>query len=344
MANGYLEAKFESFPGNEITNPTLSTKEIFFPLKGANVTFNPTPLMRDDELRNQSDALAVVPDLFDPSITLTTPCYPDSLGFLLKQLMGAPVTTAGDGIITDPDAIVIPAGATRHVWTSPGGPAGYAPQTAQYFMVYKDQITYFRFKGVACSSLEFQIQDPEIVLVATMPALWAGTNTDPALSAAYESLAVNPFRRKDTTIPLWLSGSDNSFESLSVKIDNPVEKARTMGIASKFPDLMDKGDAPIVMSGDVALRHISNPDVAAMLLHTGFASKIKFGNDVNIGATSYKYTFWIEMTNTQYVAGDPDDLQNRRRHGAKFNWKATTSAVGTQAFKVTVVNGTGSYV
>src|SRR5439155_26201485 len=112
------------------------TKLIYTPL----VTFlpapNPTPLGRDDELRGVDEPIAVLPEVFDPNWNLDTRMYPDVAGFELKGMLGAPTPTAGNGIITDPDGVTIPTGATRHVWTAPFGPSGINPQTIQRQAAY----------------------------------------------------------------------------------------------------------------------------------------------------------------------------------------------------------------
>jgi hypothetical protein len=161
---GYVRTAFESIPGNEANTPTLSTKKLFHPLQSLGPKLNPKPLHRDDELRNQDEPLAVVPDSYEPGWELKERAYPDALGFLLAWIFGKDATlgyavTAGNGIITDPDTTAIPVGATRHVWTAPFGPSGARPLTAQIDAAYKDQ-TYFRkLKGAACS--ELSIRSPE---------------------------------------------------------------------------------------------------------------------------------------------------------------------------------------
>jgi hypothetical protein len=104
MANGYTHAARESVPGNENNTPTLSTKVIYEPVRSINVALNPKHLERDDELRTVDEPLAVLPEMFDPTWELEGRAYPDLLGFELATMLGNPTSTAGDGVITDPDA------------------------------------------------------------------------------------------------------------------------------------------------------------------------------------------------------------------------------------------------
>lgn len=342
MANGYLSSAFESIAGNEVNTPTLSTKVIYTPLKTFTPALGPAHLMRDDELRGVDEPIAALPEAYDPSWALDTRAYPDVTGFELKNCLGAPTSTAGDGVITDPDTVVIPTGATRHVWTAPYGPSGANPQTSQRQASYKDESTYFKLKG--CATTQLALSSPEsggVDLTANGPALYMVRQSDPSLTASYESLTIPPFERAHLTITTWL-GSTAETEDFTVQVDNPVETVRTLGVASKFPDVVEKGDGPIVVSGSIPKRHINSTDYDALLNATGFAVKVRWQSTVVIGATTYKYALWLECLNAQYLAGGPNPLTNARRLGATFDWKATYAGSAGSS-KWTLVNATSSY-
>jgi hypothetical protein len=108
MANGYTHAARESTPGNETNTPTLSTKVIFEPVRSVQVQLNPKPMERDDEVRNVDEPLAVLTEAYDPTWSLESRAYPDLLGFELATMLGDPVSTAGNGVITDPDSATVP--------------------------------------------------------------------------------------------------------------------------------------------------------------------------------------------------------------------------------------------
>lgn len=342
MANGYCHQAFESTPGNETNTPTLSTKVLFPPLRSFAPKLAPKPLERDDELRNVDEPLQVLPEAYDPEWALESRLYPDTTGFELKAMLGAPVTTAGDGIITDPDGSTIPAGATRHVWTAPYGPAGINPMTTQRQAAYKDASVFFKLKG--CGTRDFAIDTPAnggAMLKAAGPALYMASISDPALTATYEALTIPPFLRSHLVIATWL-GSTAESEDFTIAGTNPIEAIRTLGIASRFPDAMEKGDGPIVFRGSIPKRLIDVDDYNALVAATAFTVKARWQSTVNIGATAYKYALWFEANNAQYMDGAPEPLANKRRLGATFDWKATYGGSAGSS-KWTLVNATTSY-
>lgn len=345
MANGYQHSAFEASggPGNEINTPTLSTKVIYSPLISVNPALNPDPMERDDELRNQDEALSVIPEQYNPEWDYEGRAYPDITGFRLKHLCGAPTSTAGDGIITDPDAVAIPTGATRHVWSSPFPGADSAhPITTQEQFAYKDQAVFFKGKGAACNKLS--LESPAqggVRLKCGGPINFLGRIADPALTPTYESLAIAPFLRRHLTIKSQVING-GQVDDFSVNMENPVETARTLGFASAFPDTVEKGDGPILVSGDIPKRQLDQDDWDALLNATGFALTARWQSTVNIGATTYKYALWLEVLNAQLISGGPEALANKRRHAATYGWKATYAGT-SPAVKWTLVNATTSY-
>lgn len=344
MPTGYQQAAFESVAGNETNTPTLSTKVIYQPFITFEPQLNGNPLERDDELRNVDEPIAVIPEAFDPSWQMETRAYPDLLGFELKACLGAPTTTAGNGIITDPDSVVIPTGAFRHVWTAPysGTPTAVNPQTSQRIAAYSAESTFFKAKG--CTTESLAITSPTtggVRLVASGKALFLGRVADPSLTPAYEALTTVPFERSQLTLPTWLASSA-VHEDFSLTIANPTATVRSMGIASKYPDVMEKDDPPVIVSGSLAQRHINAADWDALVANTGFAVKAKWLSTIAITG-SYNYQAWFQALNAQYVGGGPDPLANTRTLGSTFDWKATyAGSAGSTTF--TVVNSTTNYI
>jgi hypothetical protein len=343
MANGYTKAAHESVPGNENNSPTLSTKVVYEPVQSISATLNPKHLERDDELRTGDEPLAVFPEMFDPEWELTSRVYPDMLGMELIPLLGMPVSTAGNGVITDPDAATIPATATRHVWTAPFGPTGLNPKTMERILAYVDTGAFFKAKGCGTSALS--IDTPEsggVVMKASGPALHLARVADPALTPTYEALTIPPFLRANCTIGTWLSGTGET-EDVTVAFARNMERGRTLATASKFADVLEMGDGPaVICTGSIPKRLIDPDDWDALVAGTGFTVKIKWTSTVNIAATSYKYTFWLECLNAQYLEGGPEALANKRRHGGSFNWKSTNTGTAGST-KLTLVNATTSY-
>jgi hypothetical protein len=342
MPKGYSREAFESIPGNETNSPTLSTKKLNPPLQSFGLKLGAKPLSRDDELRNQDEPLPVVSDNYAPTWEYTSRAYPDVTGWRLKHICGTPTTTTGNGVITDPDGVVIPTGAFRHVFAAPFGPVGPSPLTIQAIASYADQGTWFEQRGMACSDLS--IDTPEeggAQLQASGPSNYMKRLTsDPALTPAYETLAIKPFERGNLILT-WLSGSAIT-QDFTVAVNNPVEPYGSLGIASKFFDVMEKANSgPIVVSGTIPKRLINGTDFDALVNATGFAGMAKWTNDSTIAATAYPYKLYLQMSNCQYTDGDVEALQNQRRHGASFNWKSTTPSTGSTTW--TLVNATASY-
>ena len=342
MATGYMQAKFETnTPGNESNTPTLSTKTFYPPLTSAALGLNPTHLNRDDELRNSNEPLSVLPEVYNPSWGIEQRMYPDALGFWLTLILGQPTTATGDGVITDQDTTAIPVGAYRHRWTAPFGPTGASPYTAQLQYAYKDQSVFFKAKGAAAE--ELSIENPVTGgsrIAANGPALYMDRIADPSRTPSYESLAVRPFTRGNLTLPTWLSGT-GTHENFDLNISNPVETVRSMGIASKWPDVMEKAEGPITITGSLPQRQLDADDYNALRDATGFSAVAKWVSE-SIIASSYPYKFYCVMDNCQYVDLDLDDLTNRRRHGASFDWKATSDGAGASVL-FELVNSTSNY-
>lgn len=343
MATGYVQQAFESIVGNELNAPTLSTKLYYPPVIRFGHTMKPTPMNRQDENRNLDEPMSDLPEIYDPSWDLEMRGYPDAMGMQLKNLLGAPVTTAGDGIITDLDTVVIPAGAWRHTWTAPYGPAGISPLTSQFIIAYKDQATYFKLKGAATAVLS--IDSPPTGgtrLKANGLGTYLSRTADPALTPAYEALTIRPFTRSGLTLPTWLA-STAAFDDFNVSIANPHETVRTLGIASRFPDDLEKQDPPILITGSVPKRLINSADWDALLAATGFAAEARWTSE-SIITGSYPYKLILKMLNCQYTDGGPNPFENKRRLGASYNFKATNASGTAGSTIIQLVNATASYV
>lgn len=342
MPTGYARIAYESTPGNETNTPTLSTKKLFPPLQELAPKPGTAPLSRDDEVRNTDEPLAVIPEAYNPTWDLNVRAYPDTLAFLLKLAVGAPTTATGDGVITDLGGTAIPTGAYRHRWTAPFGPSGPSPLSAQLDIAYSDQSVFYKAKGAGVS--EFGVTSPEeggAQVSASGPCLYMDRQADPSLTPSYEALSIRPFTRGNLTLPSNLSGTGTT-EDFTVSISNPISPYRSLGIASRWPDILEKdAEGPIVVSGEINKRQLDPDDVDALKNATGFALRAQWVSDSNIGATSYPYKFSVKCDNAQYTEGDPDSLMNRRRHGHSFNWKSTTTSTGSTTIEV--VNATSSY-
>jgi hypothetical protein len=342
LATAYVQGAFESTPGNEVNTPTLSTKTIYVPVQTGTPDLGAQFLDRNDELRGVDEPIAYATDVYEPVWSMSTRAYPDPLGFFLKNALGAPTTTAGNGLITDPDSVVIPTGATRHVWTAPFGPAGNNPQTSQYQFSYKDQSVAYKLKGAGVDTFELQSPDSGGCTVAVSgPALYLQRIAEPGLSPTYESLTTSPFLGTFFTNPTWL-GSSGTANDVAVKATFPLRKEHTLAVSSQYPDQLFKDNPPIVWSGTITLVNLTAADFDAMLNATGFAVKLKWNSKIVIGATTYNYQMWFQALNCQYTGGGPEAIGNKRIHGATFDWTCTYAGTpGSVTW--TLVNNVTSY-
>jgi hypothetical protein len=347
VANGYLQEKIETtVPGNETNSPTLSTKIMYPVLTEYNVEPGTAPMSRDDELRAQNEQLAVIPEAFAPTWNIAGRMYPDHIGWRLTHMLGPPTTVAGDGIITNPDSTVIPVGAYRHVWTSTSsswGGTGINPYTMQQVAAYKDQSVFVKVKGCGCDTLS--LTTPEsggARLAASGPALYIDDAlADPSLTPAYESIATRPFERSGLTVGTWLTGSAAAKEDITLTFSQGLEAVRSLGAASKWPDLLEKAEGVLTVTGALSTRYIDPQDLAALRASTGFAVKVKWLSQTVITGSTY-HALWVEGVNAQYTGGGPGTLANARRIGGTFDFALTTAGSGV-ACTVTLVNSTTAY-
>lgn len=350
MPTSYARLAGESVPGNETVVPTYSTKKTFISADEVEITKGEQFLERDDEMRGLSEPIPLAAETFSPAWRLHSRLYPDTIGQVFANAFGITatgetgathyVTTVGNGVITDPDAAVIPAGVQRHVWTFPVGPSGAFPKTHQIVAAYKDQSVYWEARG--CATEEISIETPEqggAMLTARGPAAFADTTADPALTPAYESVNVRPFMRSGLTVVTWLAGSASASD-FGITISQPVDMVRTLGGASKYPDSVEKGEGLVVVSGSIDKRLIDIDDINALEAATEFATKTRWKSD-SVIASGYTYGLWIELSAAQYSEGSHDPLANKRRHGSRFGFRAARNAAASCT--ITLCNATVTY-
>ena len=350
MPQGYVQLRSEQTVGNESVSPTLSTKTLYVPADEFSVDQGASFLDRDDEMRGLSEQIPHFPETYSGKWSLKSRLYPDTLGMALSCMFGTSATgetgathytyTAGNGIITDPDGSTIPTSCSRHVWVAPFGPSGASPKTFQSIAAYKDQGLYFKSKGSAVEALS--IDTPEsggAMIEASGGSAYMDAVSDPALSPSYETLATRPFMRAGQLVMTWLSGTA-TFADFGFQIGNPVDFVRSLGTASKHPDVVEKAEGLVTVGGSVDKRQLDIDDFNALRDATEFAAKVRWRSDTVI-ASSYQYAFWLEMTAAQYTDGNMAPLGNRRRLGGSFNFRAARNA--SPSVTLTLVNNVTSY-
>jgi hypothetical protein len=343
MALKYVEARFETgaTPGKESgVSASFAAKTIYLPALSFSMDTQPNPLERDDEMRTVNEAIRYEQESFTPTWTLRTRMYPDSFAFMMKAHLGAPVTTAGDGVIVDLAAVVIPVGATRHTWASPYA-IGAAPQTIMFRVTDPESSMFWDVRGATVETCEIGVPDAGGITVTwSGKANYISNIADPALTASYESLAIAPFLRAYATLS-WLASSANT-DTVSWTIGKQVEHTRTFGGASKWPDLVEHGEGVVQLSGTIDKRTINATDWAALIAATRF-TQLTTLTHTSIIATAYPYKVFIQAPNTSasYSTGGPDDIMNRKRTPASFAFRVTRDSA--QSASIQVVNATASY-
>jgi len=104
---------------------------------------------------------------------------------------------------------------------------------------------------------------------------------------------------------------------------------------------MEKDDGLINLSGTIAKRNLTKNDWDAMRDLNQFTITATWLGNYITGTSGAKYGLQM-VIQAQLVGGDIDDLDNKRRHGASFNWKAVYDGTTASAV-VKLVNATSSY-
>lgn len=342
----YAKSAFEytGVVGAEFSTPTLSTKILYPAATDFTLGLGANPMERDDELIGVDEPRSVLPEVYNPTWSTTSRGYPDTLAHLLTGMLGAPTTTAGNNVITDPDGTAIPTGAYRHVFTAPFNPVGYYPQTQEWIVAYKDQSVFYRVKG--CATEQMQITVPTtggVQVQASGPATYINRISDPSLTAAPDGLTTPPFQRAFASVTSWLASSNItvSCSDISFTITNPVTAINNFAVASRFPDSMEKDNSSIMITGTAVARQMAAADWDALLAATGFVAQTRWVSTTNITG-SYPFKMYIRLNNAQYVDGAPDSLAAVRRIGGSFNFKGTYAGTAGHAV-ITIVNDKSSY-
>lgn len=310
----------------------LSTDVLYMPVQECGLEPGPAFDSRSDEVRGIEGEPPGLIDGYEVSGALNMRAYANALPFLLSIAGWSGTHTTGDGVIVDPDAATIPAGAERWVFAKRGGTTA---KTAQVTMAYADEGVFVRGQGVGISTWSL---DAAGAFQSTLMGLVYGRIADPNLTPSYDSLAIPHFRRGDLSVT-WLGGGAAATD-FSMTFPNPLLRYSSLGLAdpSYFPDLMEHGDERIVPTGSIPKRTIDADDVDALLAGTTFAAKARWVSPKMIGATAYPYSMWIEMPACQLTSGDMPSMRNVRRFPASYGFKAAWDEAGGYDCKITIVN------
>jgi hypothetical protein len=211
--------------------------------------------------------------------------------------------------------------------------AGIQPQTAQIRACYADELVFLRGQGFGISQLSMNAG-------GDLSADWVGLvlanlATDPNLAPTIASDDI-PFLRRGDCKLTWLSGSGTT-DDFSYQVSNGLNRVREFGRASYFPNVLEHADERVRVSGSIPKRSLVDADMDAVLAGTTFAAKARWKSPKVIGATTYKYSKWLDMPKCQIIGGAPDPLSNNRRFGGSFDWFAAWDEAAGYDARITLV-------
>ena len=340
----YLRINIEETPryeGAPTANPfRISSNNLDLPITSGRITPNPQQMDRSDELRNIEGSPPRIPDAFEPEGGLAVRAYLNAMPYLLQIAGYQGVATAGNGVITDPDAAIIPTGVTRWVFNKRTFAANAQAKTAQIIAAYTEASTFLKGQGYGISNLTLNAAGEVGADLMGMVCLRVA---DPVITPSFESLAILPMRRADLQIQSWLAGTGET-DDFTVAIANPLVRRKGLGIATRtyFPDKMFPGDERVVVSGTIPKYALDPEDVDALIASSTFVAKARWQSDKFVGATAKPYSMWIEMPACQLISGQPDELGNRRRYGANYDWVASWDEAAGYDARITILNATAA--
>jgi hypothetical protein len=283
MAKAYAQLKYEIAPGFEGSTDTFGTKTVYPPFIDITLDEGAQHMNRDDEARGTDEPVPLITELFNPKFSGTMRMYPDLIGFVLKWMFGAARLTAGNGVLTDPDTVVIPVGANRHVWTARSGrrrqPADRAGRPG---LLRGGRVLPRQGHG---ARHEFEITTPDqggAMIKFSGQATYAQRIADPSLT---------PVARVDRgpavhevgglALPTWLTGS-GVHEDYSTERRGPIDVAHTSA-GEHVPRHRREGRRRDHRHDrrSIAQRHIDPEDRDALIAATSFATKAKWLNGVD---------------------------------------------------------------
>jgi hypothetical protein len=339
VAGGYVQWAVETTPNAELNPSAVSATPFYHPLTQRSWQVPVLLDDRTDELRGVTDN--VQQDLvgYDPQVVgANLRLYPNLFGLFMWATHGAGVFTAGNGVITDPDAVVMPASTNRWVWAA--GTNNGPVRSLQAQITYPDQSVFIIQKGCVFESLALSHNGEVAMVAATGHSLYTAQQADPALTPSYDALTVKPFLRSMMAQPTTWLASTGTHAGIAFTLANPLSFDRTLS-GSRFPDVVDRTGVGLNLTATLDVRNLTTADIAGLLAGTGFTVKQKWVHTQFITG-SYPYKLFIEG-NAIYSDSNPEPLAHKIRHGGSFTVDFGRSSGGTPSYTITLCNGVASY-
>lgn len=194
---------------------------------------------------------------------------------------------------------------------------GLNAKSAQIRAAYVNEGVFVLGQGYALSALGGNAAGN---ITGTFEGLVYLPINDPNITPAFDTSAIPHLRNGDMSLS-WLSGTGVTSD-FTWALANPIERIRSLGSASYYPDTVYQGPGRVGITGTIPKRAFAIADLNALLSAGSFASVSTWHSPKEIGSTKFPYSMFLEMPNVQIVGGDSDPLTNARRFGASFNWMA----------------------
>lgn len=226
---------------------------------------------------------------------------------------------------------VIPANVNKWTFVKRGG---LTAKTMQLIACYVEANTFLKGNGFGVSQFSL---NSEGAVSADLMGLVLKRISDPNLTPSYDTQAIPPFRKVDMALQ-WLTGSGET-DDFSMQITNGLQRRRSFATnRSYYADKLFHDDARVTVTGSIPKYGLDPEDMDALLAASYFRAQARWKSDVNVGATAYPYSMWIDMPACQIVGGGPDELGNKRRYGGSYDWFAGYDETLGYDCKITLAN------
>jgi hypothetical protein len=239
-----------------------------------------------------------------------------------------PATVGGEAINGN-----VPATANKWVFSKRDA---ITAQTAQVRINHKDEAVLLTGNGYAVAGMSLNAAGE---LSADLAGLYVKrTAVDTTTVPAYASTAIPPLRQGELFLN-WIAGGGRPSD-FSLAIANGLERVPdfSSAIPSPFPEALEYGDAQVAVTGSIPKRALNANDYDALLNASTFSAMARWRSPKTILATSYQYGLWVEMPACQIVGGDAEDMGNKRRIGASYDWFAAYDETAGYDVRFTLVN------
>jgi hypothetical protein len=202
---------------------------------------------------------------------------------------------------------------------------------------------WFRTSGITLDELKLSGSDGALIFDVEAKALFHDSvAADPVLTPSLPALTIYPWSYGECQLTWGLSGSATT-EDFELLLKQPFEQKQGFSVSSKYPSLT-RLEGRRAVTGTIKKSDMDLDDFNGFIDATTFAVTAKYQTAMVIGATTYKYTMWVDLPRCQYTGMKAGALEGgQARRDMEFDFGAFYSTTDLFAAKVTLVNGTAGY-